>query len=135
MTPYMLFAGLGILIYAGVANGSRASLVGSESAGPLAAGRTRFQQLGCVGCHEPDRCGVGRDLQGLFGSPVQNPKRGVVIVDESYLREAIPNPSATVAEGFSPIMPTFAGQLTEEDLQALIVYLKSLGVPVQPQRQ
>jgi len=43
-----------------------------------------------------------------------------VFVDESYLREAILNPSATVAVGFAPIMPTFVGLLTEEDLQALI---------------
>jgi cytochrome c1 len=54
-------------------------------------------------------------------------------VDESYLSEAILNPSATVAVGFLP-MPTLAGQLTEEELQALIVYLKSLR-PLQAQRQ
>jgi cytochrome c oxidase subunit 2 len=48
-------------------------------------------------------------------------------VDESYLREAILNPPAAVPEGFLPIMPTFAGRLTEEELQALIAYLKSLG--------
>jgi cytochrome c oxidase subunit 2 len=56
-------------------------------------------------------------------------------VDESYLREAILNPSATVAVGFPPVMPTFAGQLTEEELQALIVYVKSLSVLVQVQRR
>ena len=78
------------------------------------------------------RCvATAQTLHGLFGSPVQDPRRGVAIVDESYLREAIVNPSATVAEGYAPMMPTFAGQLTEEELQALIVYLKSLGVPVQ----
>ena len=69
-------------------------------------------------------------LQGLFGSPVQEPACGVAFVDESYLREAILNPSATVAVGFAPVMPTFAGLLTEEDLQALIEYLKSLSGPV-----
>ena len=47
--------------------------------------------------------------------------------DESYLREAIENPSATVAVGFPPVMPSFAGQLTEKELQALIEYLKSLS--------
>ena len=36
--------------------------------------------------------------------------RGGAIVDESYLREAILDPSATVADGFLPVMPTFAGQ-------------------------
>jgi cytochrome c oxidase subunit 2 len=74
-------------------------------------------------------------VHGLFGSPVQDPACGVTIVEESYLREAILNPLATVAVGFPPVMPTFAGQLTEEELQALIVYLKSLSVSVQVQRQ
>ena len=153
MTLYMLFAGLGILIYTGVAyaaagvelfageasinlpNGSQAAVVGSESARALAAGRTLFQERGCAGCHEPDKCGVGPTLHGLFGSTVQDPGGGATIVDESYLRVAILNPSATVAVGFEPLMPTFAGQLTEEELQALIVHLKSLSVPLQVQRQ
>ena len=56
-------------------------------------------------------------------------------MDESYLREAILNPSAIVSVGFPPVMPTFAGQLTEEELEALIVYVKSLNVPVQVQRR
>jgi cytochrome c oxidase subunit II len=43
------------------------------------------------------------------------------------LREAIVNPSATVAEGFQPVMPTFAGQLSEEQLQALVAYVKALS--------
>jgi cytochrome c2 len=98
-------------------------------------GRTLFQERGCVGCHRPDATGVGPTLHGLFGSPVQYPGSGAGIVDESYLREAILNPSATVAVGFPPLMPTFAGQLTEEELQTLIVYVASLSVLVQEQRR
>ena len=85
-------------------------------------------------CHEPELCGEGPSLDGLFGSPVQDPGRGIRIVDESYLREAIVNPSATVAFGYAPMMPTFAGQLTEEELQALIAYIRSLGLPVHLRR-
>jgi mono/diheme cytochrome c family protein len=107
-------------------NGSEAAVVGSESARALATGRTLFQERGCVGCHQPNATGVGPTLYGLFGSPVQYPGSGTAIVDETYLREAILNPSATVATGFTPVMPTFAGQLTEEELQGLIVYLKRL---------
>lgn len=107
-------------------NGSHATVVGSELARALAAGRTLFQERGCIGCHRPDATGVGPTLHGLFGSPVQDPACGVAIVDESYLREAIENPLATVAVGFTPVMPTF--QLTEEDLQALVEYVKSLSI-------
>jgi mono/diheme cytochrome c family protein len=108
-------------------NESQGAVVGSESARILAAGRTLFQERGCVGCHRPDGTGDGPTLHGLFGSPVQYPASGTGVADESFLSEAILNPSAAVALGFLPIMPTFAGQLTEEELQALIVYVKSLG--------
>ena len=151
MTSYMLFAGLGVLIYAGVAfaetamtrfgeaaiaaagdqslisaNRSPSAVVVSESQA-AAAGKTLFQERGCAVCHRADSTGVGPGLYGLFGRPVQDPTCGVAIVDESYLREAILNPSATVALGYTPVMPTFAGLLTEEELQALIEYLKSLN--------
>ena len=169
MTLYALFAGLGILIYSGVAciaatrepgvaptcagpcgavsgalageaslilpNGSQTTVVGGESAWAPSAGTILFQERGCVGCHHLDASGDGPTLHGLFGSPVQYPGSGTGIVDESYLREAILNPSATVANGFRPVMPTFAGQLTEEQLQALIVYVTSLSVPVQATRR
>ena len=137
MTLYMLFAGLAILIHAGGAaagfrgaqvalpNGSEAAEVGGESARSLAVGRTLFQGRGCVDCHEPELCGLGPSLEGLFGSPVQDSEaRSSRLWTNLYLREAILNPSATVAVGYPPIMPTFAGQLTEEELQALIVVHK-----------
>ena len=97
--------------------------------------RRCFRSAGVSVVISPDATGAGPTLHGLFGSPVQYPGSGTGIVDESYLREAILNPSATVAVGFSPLMPTFAGQLTEEELQALIVYVKSLSVPVRVDRR
>ena len=116
-------------------NGSRAAVVGNESARALAAGSTLFQERGCAGCHRRDATGAGPTLHGLFGSPVEYPRSATAIADESYLREAILNPSATVAMGFAPAMPTFAGKLTEEELQALVVYVTSLSMPLQARRQ
>ncbi len=105
---------------------SPSAVAGGESQA-LAFGMTLFEDRSCAGCDKADSTGVGPRLDGLFGSPVQDPGCGVAIVDESYLREAIENPSATVAVGFPPVMPSFAGQLTEKELQALIEYLKSLS--------
>ena len=125
--------GEGIAAEASIASptGSDVAVAGGESARTLAAGTKLFHQRGCVGCHRPDGTGIGPTLHGLFGSPVQEPTCGVAIVDESYLREAILDPSATVSLGYAPVMPTFAGQLTEEELEALVVYVKSLSVGVQ----
>jgi len=109
---------------------SQAAVVDDGSA-RLAAGQTLFQKRGCIGCHRADGTGVGPTLHGLFGSPVQDPTCGVAMVDESYVREAILNPSATVADGFRAVMPSFAGLVTEEELQELVAYVKSLSVPGQ----
>jgi mono/diheme cytochrome c family protein len=108
--------------------GSQVVLVDSASA-PLAAGKTLFQKRGCNGCHRADGTGLGPTLHGLFGSPVQDPTCGVAMVDESYVREAILNPTATVAVGLPAVMPSFAGLLTEEEVQALVAYVKSLRAP------
>jgi cytochrome c oxidase subunit 2 len=50
-----------------------------------------------------------------------------VVADESYIRESIVNPQAKVVNGFQPIMPTFQGLVTEEQLLQLIAYVRSLG--------
>ena len=48
------------------------------------------------------------------------------MADDNYLRESIENPMAKIVKGFNPVMPTFKGQVSETDLNALIAYIKSL---------
>jgi cytochrome c oxidase subunit II len=50
-----------------------------------------------------------------------------VKADDDYLRESILTPQAKVVKGFAPVMPTFKGQLSEEQILQLIAYIKSLG--------
>ena len=50
-----------------------------------------------------------------------------LIADENYLRESILNPNAKIVAGWTPIMPTFQGQVSEEQLVQIIAYVKSLG--------
>ena len=42
------------------------------------------------------------------------------------IRESILAPNAKIVAGFQPLMPTFQGQLTEEQILALTAYIKSL---------
>jgi hypothetical protein len=56
---------------------------------------------------------------------------GDVLADEAYLRESITNPAAKVVEGFQPIMPSYQGQVSEEQLLQLIAYIRSLGATPQ----
>jgi cytochrome c oxidase subunit II len=96
--------------------------------GPLSAtGEKVFAELGCVTCHRSDAQGRGPNLQGLFGTPVKLEDGRTVVADENYLRESILDPGAKIVAGFKPVMPTFQGLVSEEQLNALVAYVKSLS--------
>ncbi|HTZ96399.1 MAG TPA: cytochrome c oxidase subunit II [Terriglobales bacterium] len=108
----------------------QAWLAGGTPTGSLAStGQTIFQQLGCPTCHRFDVQGRGPNLVGIFGKPVQLEDGRTVTADENYIRESILSPSAKVVQGFKPIMPVFQGLVSEEQLTALVAYIKSLGQP------
>jgi cytochrome c oxidase subunit 2 len=107
-------------------------LSGGGAEGSLAsAGEKLFTDLACNTCHRPDSAGRGPVLQGLFGKTVTTQDGELIVVDEAYIRESILNPSAKIAAGYQPIMPTFQGVVSEEGLLALIEYVKSLESPPQ----
>ena len=68
----------------------------------------------------------GPVLNGLFGSTVHLASGETVTANEAYIRESILNPTAKVVAGFPPIMPTFQGQVSEEQLLSLTEYIKAL---------
>ncbi len=106
----------------------QAWLSGGSSSGTLASnGQQLFQQLGCATCHRFDTQGRGPDLIGIFGKRVLLEDGRTVVADENYIRESILNPGAKIVAGFKPIMPTFQGQVSEENLMALVAYVKSLA--------
>ncbi|HKR21440.1 MAG TPA: cytochrome c oxidase subunit II [Pyrinomonadaceae bacterium] len=95
---------------------------------PAAAGQQLFQTLGCASCHGANgEGGRGPALVGLFGRETPLASGGSVRADEGYLRESITNPQAKLVAGFGPIMPTFQGQVTEDQLVHLVAYIKSLS--------
>jgi len=103
-------------------------LSGGGATGSMAQnGAAIFQQLGCSTCHRFDTQGRGPNLTGVFGSKVQLDDGRTVIADEDYVRESILNPSAKVVSGFKPIMPVFQGLVNEDQLNALVAYVKSLS--------
>ena len=65
----------------------------------------------------------------MFGKPVLLEDGRTVIADENYVRESILIPAAKVVAGFKPIMPTFQGLVSEEQVNALVAYVKSLSQP------
>ncbi|MBI1881347.1 MAG: cytochrome c oxidase subunit II [Chloroflexi bacterium] len=102
-------------------------LAGDSGNVPLAeAGEALFQQLGCATCHQADERGRGPSLVGVFGQEVELEGGQTVTADEEYLRESVLNPRAKIVAGYTSIMPTYQGQISDEGLQQIVAYLKSL---------
>ncbi len=98
------------------------------ASGDLAAqGKALFDNLGCSGCHTPGAAVRAPPLTGLYGQPTPLEGGRVVTADDQYIRDSILDPNRDVAAGYQPIMPTYAGQVSEDDLLKLVAYVKSLG--------
>lgn len=95
---------------------------------PVEAGKELFEtKLGCASCHAGGQNQRGAKLEGIYNHEVKLANGQVVIADDEYIRNSILNPSSQIVEGYQPIMPTFKGQVTEEQLNSLVAYIKSLS--------
>ena len=105
----------------------QAWLSGGSGGGTMVEnGAKLFADLSCNTCHLDTSQGRGPVLKGLFGKQVVLQGLQSATVDDAYLRESILNPNAKIVSGFQPIMPTFQGLVTEEQVLQLIAYIKSL---------
>ena len=91
------------------------------------AGSRLFTSLGCQGCHAMNGGGVGPSLVGLYGAEEKLADGSTVTADENYLRESILNPNAKIVAGYAAVMPSYEGRVTEDQLNQLLAYLKSLA--------
>ena len=91
------------------------------------AGARLFSQLGCNTCHVADGSGRGPSLVGVFGKPVRLVDGRTVTADAAYLRGCILTPYKQLVAGYPPLMPTFQGQVTEEQVLQLVAYIRSLA--------
>ena len=105
---------------------------GGPALTPVKAGEALFQQMGCATCHMSGDLSRGPNLGGVYGKEVKvkvGNEVQTLVANEEYIRESIMNPAVKVVEGYSPLMPTFANQLKEEDVLNLVAYIKSLSAP------
>ena len=66
-------------------------------------------------------------LDGNSGMPPPLSGGIVVTANDQYLRDSILLPNKQIAAGYEPLMQTYQNRVSEEDLTAVIAYLKSLG--------
>jgi cytochrome c oxidase subunit II len=98
------------------------------------SGARLFRELGCSGCHLGSPAIRAPRLEGLYGKLVPLSNGQVVRADDQYIRDSILLPASQIAAGYEPLMPTFQGHVTEEELFQLIAYVKSLA-NLQPEGQ
>jgi cytochrome c oxidase subunit 2 len=102
------------------------------NANPVAAGEKLFAEKACNTCHLGDGKGRAPSLNGVYGAKVLLVDGSTVTADDAYVRESILTPNAKIVAGYQPLMPTFQGQLTEEQILSLLAYIKSLAAQPVP---
>jgi cytochrome c oxidase subunit 2 len=106
----------------------QAWLQGGAEGGTLAQrGARLFDSLACNSCHLESGRGRGPSLKDIVGTTETLQDGSTVVVDDAYLRESILLSQAKIVRGFQPLMPTFQGLISEENLVALIEHVKSLS--------
>ena len=95
---------------------------------PAIWGAKLYQRRGCKSCHSVDGTKlVGPSYKDSFGTSRDVIGGGKVAVDEAYVRESIIDPRAKVAAGYQPVMPSYKGQLSDDDIYCLTEYIRSLS--------
>lgn len=104
-------------------------LTSASSAGIAmsANGAELFERFGCKTCHRQDTGPRGPALDGLYGRQVRLANGETIVADQEYIRESILNPNAKLVAGYQQLMPTYKNQLTQDQVNQLIEYVRALG--------
>ena len=89
------------------------------------SGALLFTTKGCFNCHTSVDNERGPTLNGLFGRQRRFADGGSHIADEQYVRESILEPWERLTYGYRNTMPAYKGQLTEEQVNHLMAFIKS----------
>jgi cytochrome c oxidase subunit 2 len=89
---------------------------------------------GCIACHGMAGDGMlggapspGPKLAGIFGKPQPLADGTNVEADENYIRESILDPNQKIVAGYTNVqMPSFRTNFTDDQVEAVIAYIKSL---------
>lgn len=100
---------------------------GSPHSSLAQSGENLFRQLGCSGCHVSNAAVHAPPLEGLYEKLVPLSDGTFVRADDKYLRDSVLLPASQVVAGYQPIMPTYQGHVSEEELLQLLAYIKSIG--------
>jgi cytochrome c oxidase subunit 2 len=103
---------------------------GDDRSSLIALGKRLATTKGCIACHSSDGTPlVGPTFKAAYGISrrvVTGGNERDVVVDDDYIRKSILEPNSDIAVGFQPLMPSQAGLITDDEIEALIAYIESL---------
>lgn len=105
----------------------RSAELALASVPPSERGRALYSGKGCNACHSLDGTRlVGPSWLKLYDREEKMSDGSVIKADENYIRESIHEPLKHIVEGYQPVMPSYQGQLTDDEITSLIAFIKSL---------
>ena len=94
---------------------------------PEHRGQEVFNRMACNACHSVDgSLKLGPTIKNQYGQTIRHTDGSVVIIDDTYIRESLIDPLKYIAEGYTPIMPSYKPVLSDEDIENLIAFMKAL---------
>ena len=94
---------------------------------PEAKGLDIFTRMACNACHSTDgSLKLGPTIKNQYGKEILHTDGSVMIINDDYIRESLIDPLKHIAEGYTPIMPSYKPILSDEDVANLVAYIKAL---------
>ena len=98
-----------------------------DTMSPAEGGKVLYKRRGCAQCHSVDGAKmVGPTFLQLYGQTAALDNGDSITVDDNYIRESILEPQAKARAGYRKVMPTYQGQLKDQEINAIIEYIKTL---------
>jgi len=95
--------------------------------GPAERGGALYTQKGCNACHSLDGSKViGPSFLKLFGREGELADGTRYVADENYIKTSILNPNSQIVKGFAPAMPSYEGQLDDDQIASIIAFIKTV---------
>jgi mono/diheme cytochrome c family protein len=104
----------------------------AEEVASIDAGRKISESFGCVACHSIDGTTEGKTgptWKGLFGKDVQFIDGSIESANEFYIRESLIRPEKKLVAGYQVGMPAYGGVLSENQIESIIMFIRSLAEP------
>jgi cytochrome c oxidase subunit 2 len=94
---------------------------------PAEFGAIVYKKRGCNACHTLDGVrGIGPSWKGIFNQTHKFADGSSALVDEEYIRRSIIEPASQVVESFAPVMPTYKGVLSDDEIAAVVAFIQTL---------